>query len=265
MSVPLWRLGSGAAAVGVYGEVAGVRDRSWCTDEVLAALPQAGSLWRETPDAEAVADSPLVAVHGLARRPLSEVVPADVHARLAATCVRLGGDIRGLEGLRPWLVGQFVEAMHLQHLGVDPQDAPGAVLGGVARERGLREGFELPGDAALQLLGGLPEHVEVAFLVWMLDRADDDRDTVDRRVTASLRGDLGPADADVAALQARHPGVYDAVVARRNRVWVDLLAGLVAREEDALAVVGLGHLAGPGGVLARLRRRGVAVTGPAGA
>jgi uncharacterized protein YbaP (TraB family) len=265
MTVPLWRVGSGAGAVRVYGEVAGVHDRSWCTEEVLAALPRAGSLWRETPDAEVVGDSPLMAVHGLARRPLSEVVPPDVHARLAATCARLGGDVRGLEGLRPWLAGQLVEAMHLQHLGVDPQDAPGAVLAGLARERGLREAFELPGDAALQLLGGLPEHVEVAFLVWMLDRADEGREAVDRRVTASLGGDLGPAEADVAALEARHPAVHDAVVARRNRVWVDVLAGLVAREEDALAVVGLGHLAGPDGVLAGLRRRGVPVTGPGGA
>lgn len=56
------------------------------------------------------------------------------------------------------------------------------------------------------------------------------------------------------------PEVFDALLVTRNRAWIPQIASLLAREnENALVVVGAGHLVGPQSVVEMLREAGYSV------
>ena len=63
-------------------------------------------------------------------------------------------------------------------------------------------------------------------------------------------------------MKAKAPRLYRRLVTNRNRAWVATIEGLLKGSEQALIVVGVGHLVGPDSVPAMLRRRGFAVEGP---
>ena len=55
------------------------------------------------------------------------------------------------------------------------------------------------------------------------------------------------------------PGVYAALVTNRNRSWLPKLESLIRGRDDALVVVGAGHLVGKDGVVELLRAKGYTI------
>ena len=75
---------------------------------------------------------------------------------------------------------------------------------------------------------------------------------------------------DTAALQrdalepmlAASPAMFRRLISDRNRRWADVLAQRLNDGGEAVVVVGVGHLLGPGGLPALLQARGFRVIGP---
>ncbi len=63
-------------------------------------------------------------------------------------------------------------------------------------------------------------------------------------------------------LRKSSPGLYRRVVAQRNANWVAAIDRRLKGKGETLIVVGMGHLIGPDGVPAQLRRQGYEVIGP---
>ena len=63
-------------------------------------------------------------------------------------------------------------------------------------------------------------------------------------------------------LRRNAPGAFQRLVADRNAKWAPEIEALLKGGDDAVVVVGVGHLVGAGGVPALLRRDGYAVVGP---
>jgi len=55
------------------------------------------------------------------------------------------------------------------------------------------------------------------------------------------------------------PGVFAALITNRNRSWIPKLESLLKRKDDALVVVGAGHLVGKEGVVELLRAKGYTI------
>jgi uncharacterized protein YbaP (TraB family) len=55
------------------------------------------------------------------------------------------------------------------------------------------------------------------------------------------------------------PGVYTALITNRNRSWIPKLESLIRGKDDALVVVGAGHLVGKDGVVELLRAKGYTI------
>jgi uncharacterized protein YbaP (TraB family) len=55
------------------------------------------------------------------------------------------------------------------------------------------------------------------------------------------------------------PGVFAALITNRNRSWIPKLESLIKGKDDALVVVGAGHLVGKEGVIELLRAKGYTI------
>jgi hypothetical protein len=55
------------------------------------------------------------------------------------------------------------------------------------------------------------------------------------------------------------PGVFAALITNRNQAWIPKLESLIRGKDDALVVVGAGHLVGKEGVVELLRAKGYTI------
>ena len=55
------------------------------------------------------------------------------------------------------------------------------------------------------------------------------------------------------------PGVFATMITNRNRSWIPKLESLIRGKDDALVIVGAGHLVGKDGVVELLRAKGYTI------
>jgi len=80
---------------------------------------------------------------------------------------------------------------------------------------------------------------------------------------AWLTGDLRTFEAEaIARMKSREPGYARAFLEDRNRTWIQPIAAMLDRPGEILVVVGAAHMAGPEGLPALLRAKGLQVEGP---
>ncbi len=115
-------------------------------------------------------------------------------------------------------------------------------------------------EQQIRLFAALPEAVEVQYLD---DVASETLSPPRNGVAlqkAWLRGDmnkLGPLVVDV--MKRDRPGLYDALLKRRNETWAEALAAEMDRPGVELVAVGALHMAGADGLPALMRARGFQV------
>ena len=91
-----------------------------------------------------------------------------------------------------------------------------------------------------------------------------DPDLFHRVLEEWLAGDQAALSKDALdPLAKTSPDMYRRLVTDRNRRWAARLSERLQGDGVIVAVVGAGHLIGPGGVPALLRDRGFSVEGPA--
>jgi len=125
-----------------------------------------------------------------------------------------------------------------------------------------RMGFE---NARQQIgfLAGAPVPDQIASLAWTLREINDDPASYQRVVDEWMAGDMAQLKADaVDPLQKIAPGLYERLIAERNRHWASTLAARLRYAGHVVVIVGVAHLIGPDGVPALLRAQGYQVDGP---
>ena len=85
-------------------------------------------------------------------------------------------------------------------------------------------------------------------------------DIMDQLVTAWRTGDIAYMEETLLAEIADYPELYEAIVADRNRNWVNTIDKLLRDEEDYLVIVGALHLIGKDGMPQLLEARGYKVS-----
>lgn len=193
--------------------------------------------------------------------PVAEALSAEQRPSLDSALVAVGLPTGAFDAFEPWFVGMTYSALALQRSGLDV--AAGGVDGhlfGRAKADG-KERYALE-TLALQtaVFDDLPTEAQVRFLLDAVELSPSR--------AAAYFGDLlaawGSGDDDaLAALlddSLTQPDLHDALLVTRNRAWVPQIESLLAREgEDALVVVGAGHLVGEASVVAMLRDAGYTV------
>jgi uncharacterized protein YbaP (TraB family) len=264
---PLWRAKSAHGEVTMFGSVHLLSEATqWKTPALADALAHADEIWFEIPfDAAAQAQAGNQAVkRGMlpADRTLSKLLPAPVWASLAATAQAQGLDPQRLERLQPWLAEITVASAYLARRGAQEALGVEQQLYDSTPPSAAKKAFETPAQQ-IGFFADAPLADQIDSLKETLREIDREPEMFDRLAAAWASGDVKLIETEaVEDLRRDAPGMYERLVAARNRRWVGEIERLLKGGRRVLIVVGVGHLVGPDSVPALLRRQGVAVEGP---
>ena len=235
------------------------------------ALPLPPALEAAYADAEVVAfeadlDSleilaPVLLQAAMDEETLADLLDDDQKARVAAYTAALGLPAAALDSFEPWMASTTLTILALQRAGLADESVD-AYFTARAREDGkARVAFE-SGLFQIALLDDLPTADQVHLLESGLAGGPDSTAATMREVVALWSAG---EDEALAALMARSMDgsehLHEVMLTRRNAAWIPQIEALLAREgEDALVVVGAGHLVGAGSVVELLRAAGHTVT-----
>jgi hypothetical protein len=270
---PVWVLHGKGATITLFGSVHILpHDVDWEPDALKRALGQADELWFETPiDSAALLDATRLALaKGMLPdgQSLSDLLSDDGRMRLQREAEALRLPEPQLERLRPWLAELTVgEAAYARDgatadQGVERQLADSA-------PQAQRHSFETPAQQ-IDMFAGASTAVQVSSLQDTLRDLEEDPGQSRRLIEAWMRGDLKAIEKEgVEELRSESPQMFATLLTNRNAAWIKtLLKRLNAkpppkgRPARIVVVVGVGHLVGPGGAPALLRRKGIRVDGP---
>lgn len=236
---------------------------------LAAPLAQAASLLVEiAPPDEARLKAHLAAHPDLlfSQIPLDSLLPAPDWAALRQAALARGTPTEALRRMRPWLAATLLD---------QPPCRPAGTEDGLDR-RLMAEAarLDLPirsleaYDASIRALGDLPEAEQIALLTSSLATEDISEDLAATLTAAYLRGEaqafvafsrqlvLARSALPEAEIDRQIAVVEEALITRRNAAWI---APIEAAPKPAVVAFGALHLAGEGGVLARLAARGWAI------
>ncbi|OJT95080.1 MAG: hypothetical protein BGN82_10195 [Alphaproteobacteria bacterium 65-7] len=239
-------------------------DVEWRGPEVAAAMKKAQVFVFEVPQsAEDMARlQALIQARGTlpAGESLRALLPDDSRADYDAALAAAGLAPAQVDGMRPWLAAlQMLFHQLARHNFSAGDGVDNKVMAQVAgRERRYLETIEeqfallAPDDPALEM-----EEFR-ASLKDLRDASAQIRPLVD----AWQAGDQSALDDLINGGLADHPAARKALLDDRNARWLVQLRALLREKKTFFITVGAGHLTGPKGLPALLRKAGFRVTGP---
>ncbi|HVZ99671.1 MAG TPA: TraB/GumN family protein [Caulobacterales bacterium] len=264
----LWRISDADSEIWLFGSVHVLpASLKWRTARIDAALASADEMVMETN----VSDDGREAFAALTRRlgalpegeTLSRKLDAATQARLRQVATAAHIDPAAFEHTRPWLAALQLSITYAIAHGQDPNAGVENVLLADARAQGKRLSyFETP-EQQLRILADLAPEDEMRFFVATLNDVENETDSMDEAEAAWVRGDVRRLGRLLdPELHEAGPNVYAALMTNRNARWADEIVRRLNGSGKIFIVVGAGHLAGEGSVIALLRARGVRVEGP---
>lgn len=259
----IWKASDADSEIWMFGSVHLLSpDSQWRTDALDAIISNADFYYYETPtDAEAQAKiQALVQQYGLngPGETLNDFLTGEQAALLERVAPSVGLTAAQLQPLKPWLAGLSIGISAIQKAGYDPQSGVEMILS--AETPDDQERFFETAEEQIKVLAGGDAELQAASLQATLEQLEEDPDLFDDMVAAWEAGDTDELhDLMVESMRDTDPAVYQALVVNRNKNWVKDIKTLMEGDEDALIIVGAGHLVGDEGVPAMLKAEGYTV------
>ena len=191
---------------------------------------------------------------------LREVMGDELYAEAAALATGLEIPLEMLDRTEPWFAAITVEQLVLARVGFNPAYGVEMHL----LKKASADGKEILGfetvEQQLGYLDGLSLEAQRALLMQTLTESAAIGEIMDDLILAWRSGDIDYLEQTLLDDVSGYPELYDAIVADRNRVWVDTIDELLDDGEDYLVIVGALHLVGEDGVPRLLEQRGVRIT-----
>lgn len=178
------------------------------------------------------------------------------YARLRREIGEMGLSVEQFAAFEPWFVALQLFAFNLARFGyaasegVDTHFAARAVADG-KQTSGLETARE-----QLQLFDNLPAGTQKTFLFDTLEESNRFREEMERLVSLWRGGDAAALENLIDEEFANDPELRDAMLAERNRKWIDDIAAYLGKPGGTLVIVGALHLVGDQGVVELLESRG---------
>jgi uncharacterized protein YbaP (TraB family) len=183
--------------------------------------------------------------------PLDQRVPPALRPELSASLQRANAGSTDFSRVETWAA-----ALMLARAAVPDSAAEAGIDRAVLAAAGTKTVTELEGaEAQLRVFDALPEPAQRALLAATLTGGDDDA----RLSEAWARGDMDAIARETTTGLLADPTLRDALLTRRNAAWTGAIAALLRAGRHPLVAVGGAHMAGPGGLPARLAAAGFTV------
>jgi uncharacterized protein len=160
-----------------------------------------------------------------------------------------------VNGFKPWMVSLLMTQLAMQKLNFQAQYGVDMQL----NTRAKQASKPVLGLESVDFQMGLFDALSTADQERLL--VESDGPDVTAKEMGSIRdawshGDAATLDSLINSNMAKAPGLFDALITARNHAWIPKIEALIKGDDDALVVVGAGHLVGKQGVVAMLRAKG---------
>ncbi|HZC15622.1 MAG TPA: TraB/GumN family protein [Caulobacteraceae bacterium] len=264
---PVWVVHGPHATIVLFGSVHILPPGlDWEPPTLKRALAKASDLWFEIPldDASSLTAWRLAGKQGMQApgESLSAQLSPASRGRLAKVAESCGVSVEGLDRLRPWLAEITLSLAVYRQAGALQEDGVERQIAGLVPPAVPRRAFETA-EEQIRFLSNAPLSDQIASLEETLGELDDGPASYERVVTVWMDGDApGIVREALDPMIKSAPGVYRSLVVDRNRRWAAAIRARLQGRGEAVMIVGVGHLVGPGSVPALLRAQGVSVDGP---
>ena len=261
----LWRTGDGDTTIYFLGTVHVLPPSlNWRTPAIDKAVSEARAVYFETdldpPQAEMEAFITRMGLYP-AGQSLSDNLDAAQRRELAAAAAQLSVSMSQLDTMKPWLAMIALNQPLTLKAGYQPESGVERTLAPLiaAQHKQVRKLETV--EEQLMAFAGLPEKVQVDYLLQSLKDIDRNSELLNRLVKAWVVGDVDQLEKlliedDV----GEDPAVEQALLINRNQNWSLKLDRLVKTEPGTFVVaVGAAHLAGQDSVRAMLEAKGYTV------
>jgi uncharacterized protein YbaP (TraB family) len=262
----LWRVKTDHAEIYLFGTLHVLSPGlAWRTPAYDAAYAQAKTVWFEAAldSADPKTMNGILSRYGTdPDRRLSQKLAPDALAQLERQV-----DLRSIDHLRPWAAALMLSMQPMLNQGAKVESGADLTMTRAARgEAKTVRTFETLEDQA-RVFASLSEGAEVRYLTDVIRERSPTQPSAPGAPSAEgleqswMDGDLarlGPAL--VGGMKVENPGLYDALLKRRNLAWADVLTRELAQGSGVeLVNVGALHLVGDDGLPALLQARGFKV------
>lgn len=200
----------------------------------------------------------IIVEHGFYTPPqtLELALDADTWQRAADWANRIGLPIAQLARMRPWLAANTLVTLEMLRLGFDPQFGLDRHFMRRASETGIATGELETLEEQFNALSGLPQDVQMRYLVESLHDAGDVAESAERIIAIWRAGDLEAMGELLDETFSDEKAIYDALMRDRNLKWLPRIERSIASGRTHFVAVGALHMAGPDGLIALLEEKG---------
>lgn len=262
----LWRVSDADSSIWLFGSIHILdRDRNWRTPRFDAALAEAEHVYFEIVlDMDAFATlTRLSILYGTNRdgRQLSDYLTLEQQDKLQALLDRHGLAREQIKRMRPWMAELTLMSLTFAEGGEGGLTQQAGVevllLNEVAEDR--RRELETP-EAQFRMFASLPDAAQVESLMRTIDNVDDPSQSLTALADRWHAGDVEALARTMnAAFGSVDSPLYRRMLGDRNRRWTQKITEMLADNENAIIIVGAGHLAGSVGLPALLGANGFKV------
>ena len=256
----IWKVSDGDSSVWLFGSIHMLPDgMEWRTEIFDNLLDEADRIYFET-DLGMAAQTRILALtmeRGFARDGvlLNHRIDAKLMSKVRAAAETYAVPVPTLLAMQPWMAASTISVAALTAAGYDPtKGVETTLVGEIPVER---QGFLETAEQQLEAIAGGSEADQIQMLVATLAETDGLAEMVDTMVAGWLEGTPDVvADIFLADLGAYGEAFVDRLITQRNKNWVEQIVTMLDTDEEALLVVGAGHLVGPDSVVTLLEQKG---------
>jgi len=260
--LPLWELEAGDNRVLLMGSVHFLRPGDYpLRPGMEAAYELADTILMEI---DLAATDPLEMQTTVAKlsidpegRSLAALIGNNDYAEVARKASALGIPELMFQQVEPWFAALAITQLRMLQLGFDPAwGVETRISARAAADGKATRGLETIAEQ-LGFLDTLDPATQEAFLMQSLDDAAQLQAEVETIISAWRDGDAAALEDSLLDGLQEAPGLYEALLVRRNRNWVAPIRDLTRRPGNYLVIVGAMHLVGEDSVLAMLENAGI--------
>jgi uncharacterized protein YbaP (TraB family) len=259
----LWVVKDADTTIYLFGTVHVLKPGlSWFDEGVKAAFDKSDELVLEMiePDAAAMQGLIMKTALNMTGPTLTEKLPADKREAFGKALADVGVPAAALDRVDPWFAAVTLTMAGLPKLGYDPASGAERALAVAAKAANKQLiGLETA-EEQLGFFDGLPEPLQLAFLVSTIDDYSKMGAQLDKMVASWSAGDPEALGRVMNEELSDTPEIAKVLLADRNARWAEWIGKRLEKPGTIFVAVGAGHLAGTNSVQDELARHKLAAT-----
>jgi uncharacterized protein YbaP (TraB family) len=191
---------------------------------------------------------------------LRQVLPEKVYNSFSNHVQQAGLPMIMFETMKPGMAITMLEAMELTKLGANPELGEDQHFFTLAKESGRKTVPLETVEFQLGLMLDFSGPDEEVMVEKSLEQIDDEKKEYNDMVTAWKAGDAAALEKMLNEMRTDAPSIFKKLVSDRTASWVPKVDELLHGSQNAIIIVGAGHLVGPDGMVELLKKQGYKVT-----